>query len=311
MWRWRELTGSVGGVRSLAVLMMATLAAGCVAPPVVPSEDHENFGVLVMAHGGSRQWNDSVLAAVQPLRDRHAVEVAFGMADAASLQESVRKLEARGVENVAVVRLFVSGESWFERTEQILGLKPGAPARAAPERAHEGHQGHSMEFWQIDTDATFALSKDGLANAPEVGDILADRASALSTDPRSEDVLILAHGPDDDAENDRWIEQITARSEPIRRARPFRRVEVQTLREDWPEKRAAAEAQVRAFVQRAAAENGKAIVIPFRVQGFGPYARVLSGLDYVSDGAGLLPHPNVTRWIERQVAALREELPRS
>ena len=46
------------------------------------------------------------------------------------------------------------------------------------------------------------------------------------------------------------------------------------------------------------------IVIPFRVQGFGPYERVLSELDYRADGLGLLPHPNVGLWIARQANLL-------
>jgi hypothetical protein len=67
---------------------------------------------------------------------------------------------------------------------------------------------------------------------------------------------------------------------------------VETLREDWPDKRQAAEVRIRGFVERADREGGRAIVIPFRVQGFGPYTEVLNGLDYVSDGRGLVPSPN-------------------
>jgi len=95
-----------------------------------------------------------------------------------------------------------------------------------------------------------------------------------------------------------------ARAEAVRKALPFRRVEVMTLREDWPDKRPAAEARVRGFVERAKAEGGAAIVLPFRLQGFGPYKEVLKDLEYTSDGHGLLPHPNVTRWIEGQIGAL-------
>src|SRR5690606_32479154 len=126
---------------------------------------------------------------------------AFGMADAASLQVAVDKLEARGVDRIGVVRLFVSGESWYERTRQILGLDPGAPTRPAedPHAGHGGHgMGHSMEFWRLDSDARFALSKDGLMDAPEMGQVLATRAMTLSQDPAVEDVLVLAHGPADD-----------------------------------------------------------------------------------------------------------------
>jgi sirohydrochlorin cobaltochelatase len=267
---------------------------------------HE-FGLLVMAHGGGAVWNREVETMLAPLRHDYVLEIAFGMADAVSLQEGVRKLEAQGVRRIGVVRLFISGESWYQRTEQILGLRPGAPARPR-EDAHAGHgdhAGHSMAFWQMDTNAAFALSAQGLAEAPEMGAVLVERAQALSRDPHRESVLIIAHGPQNDAEDQTWLAQIGTRAEAVRQAAPFRRVQVETLREDWPEKRAASEARIRAFVEHATREGGVAIVIPYRVQGFGPYAEVLEGLTYVSDGRALLPSAQVEQWVRRQAAELR------
>ena len=277
------------------------------------SAEAGEYGVLVMAHGGGQAWNQTVLDAVKPLRDRYPLEVAFGMADACSLQESVRKLEVQGVRSIGVVRLFISGESWYEETEKILGLREGAPPAPADAcgGGHEGHhQGshgghHSMAFFRLDTKSSFVLSKQGLSDAPEVGPILVDRAKSLSRAPEQEDVLILAHGPGDDAENQRWLASIDARAAEIRAALPFHRVEVLTLREDWPEKRQEAEKRVVDFVTRTRTEGRKAIVIPFRLSGFGPYAEVLAGQEYVADQQGLLPHVNVTRWIERQAEELR------
>ena len=298
---------TVRPARGVLLLLAATIA-GCAtqSPASIPRSD--GFGVLVMAHGGSSQWNDSVLAAAAPLRNRYKIEVAFGMADPRSLQTAVSKLEAQGVRRIAVVRLFISGESWYERTRQILGLAPGAgPRNHATGHAGGGeeHSTHSMELWRIDARSTFVLSREGLADAAEANAIITERARQLSRDPKSEDVLILAHGPGDDAENERWLAKISARAMGVGATLPFRRVEVRTLREDWPEKRRAAEQRVRDFVLRASTERGRAIVIPFRVQGFGPYAEVLKDLDYVADGAGLLPHPHVTKWIERQIVELR------
>jgi hypothetical protein len=285
----------------------ATTQAGGMAS-AQPSGD---YGVLVMAHGGIDEWEAEVDAALAPLRDEFPLQVAYGMADAVSLQEGVEALERQGVERIGVVRLFISGESWYDRTRQILGLAPGAPDRAtaqAQASGHDAHAGHGMrmEFWRLDSDAEFAISRDGLADAEEMGAVLVERARALSRDPATEDVLILAHGPGDDAENQRWISGIDARAAAVRQALPFRRVQVMTLREDWPEKREAAQAQVREFVARAGREGGRAIVIPYRVQGFGPYAKALDGLDYVSDGRGLVPHPQVTEWVRREAEALRE-----
>lgn len=345
-------------LRRLAPLVAigALLAPGATQARAATTGD---LGVLVMAHGGSPGWNQGVLDAVEPLRDRYPVEVAFGMADACSLQEAVRALEERGVQRIAVVRLFVSGESWLERTEQILGLRPGAPEGPAPgalpaecgagaaalgqqgqggDSGHGSHAGHGtgsahggqgghgdhhgqpghgrsignggrrghhrMAFFILDTRASFALSQEGLLDAPEMGSILAERARGLSRDPQREDVLVLAHGPADDAENERWLAKLDARAEAIREALPFHRVQVETLREDWPEKRAAAEERVRSFVAEAAAGGRRAIVIPYRLFGFGPFAEVLAGHEYAADQRGLLPHVEVTRWITRQVEEL-------
>jgi sirohydrochlorin cobaltochelatase len=286
-----------------------------------------DFGVLLMAHGGSPEWNAAVLEAVKPLRARYDIEVAFGMADATSLQDSVTRLEARSARKIGVVRLFVSGESFLDETEKVLGLRPGAPpapavvghaargghgghaghaghgGHAAP-AGHAGHGGHSMAFHRVATRSSFALSTNGLADSEGMAAILADRVAALSKAPAREDVLILGHGPGDDAENTRWLAKLDARARAVRSRGAFRRVQVETLREDWPDKRAEAEARIRAFVKRAADEGGKAIVIPFRVQGFGPYAEVLEGLDYVADRQGLIPHAEVTKWIEQEIAAL-------
>ena len=292
-------------VRCIAPLLLIVLTAGCAGQGALRSEIPGNFGVLIMAHGGPPEWNQGVLAAAKPLRDDHKIEVVFGMADAVSIQEGIRRLEAQGIRKIGVVRLFVSGESWYGRTEQILGLTAGAPEPPAADHAN-AHPGgdHSMGFWRIPTAAAFALSTQGLVEAPEMGPVLAERATALSRTPELEDVLILAHGPGDDAENERWMAYLDARADAVRKSAPYRRVHVEILREDWPEKREPAERRIRDFVKRASASDGKAIVIPYRVQGFGPYARVLSGLDYVSDGQGLLPHPNVTMWIEQQIKAL-------
>lgn len=285
---------------SLSLAAASALLAGCASPPLTQRDD---IGVLVMAHGGSKQWNKQVLSAVEPLQTEHNIEVAFGMADAASLQHGVQQLESRGARRIAVVRLFISGESFLERTEQILGLAPGAPEKTAVRRDRANHPDHNMEFWRIDTQSSFALSQQGLVEAPEMANVLVDRARDLSRDPQHEDVLILAHGPGDDAENERWLQHLEARAAVVRGAIPFRKVRVETLREDWPDKRRQAEQRIRAYVENAS-HTGRAIVIAFRVQGFGPYAEVLKGLDYASDGRGLVPDAGVTQWIEHQIATL-------
>lgn len=272
------------------------------------------FGVVVMAHGGPQAWNEGVSRMLQPLGKQYDLEIAFGMADAYSLQEAVSRLESRGITDIGVVRLFISGESWLERTEQILGLQDGAPKRPAPAmhgkhgdhagQAAQQPTGHRMEFWRVDSDARFRLSQEGLSQAPEMDAVLVERTTALSQDPQHEDVLILAHGPGDDAENERWIRYISERTKALHEHYNFNNIKVATLREDWPEKREAAQKIVRDYVAAANEAGRTALVVPYRVYGFGPYAEVLDGLDYVADETGLVPHPAVADWIARQIRSL-------
>lgn len=284
---------------------------------------HSNrAGVLVMAHGGNPEWDAGVLETLEPLRDKYPLEVAFGMADAYSLQEAVAKLEHQGVTDIAVVRLFISGESWYQRTRQILGLEAGAPAREVTAADHQGHNQHAnhgetsdsaaanahsmhrMEFWQLESDARFRMTREGLADAAGMSEVLLTRAQALSKNPADEDIVILAHGPEDDGENERWLSAISERTDLLQQHGGFNTIHVATLREDWPDKRELAQQQVRDFIAASRAAGRTPIVIPYRVHGFGPYAQALDGLDYVSDGKGLIPHPAVTRWIEDQIAEL-------
>jgi hypothetical protein len=81
-------------------------------------------------------------------------------------------------------------------------------------------------------------------------------------------------------------------------------VQVETLREDWPEKRAASEARIRAYVEANSKDASRVLVIPYRVSGFGPYANVLKDLAYEADQKGLLPSAGVEHWVRRQIREL-------
>jgi hypothetical protein len=170
-----RLVGVCGGLMALA----------CASGGVNRSSEAVEFGVLIMAHGGTEAWNGAVLDAVRPLELEYPVEVAFGMADAESLQKAASKLEAQGVERIGVVRLFVSGESWLERTRQILGLSPGVPTRQEVSTSLSGGGHHDLQtsFWRIETESVFALTREGLSQAGEMSGVLVDRARELSEDP--------------------------------------------------------------------------------------------------------------------------------
>jgi len=275
----------------------------------VQADNEPDFGLLVMAHGGSDEWNAFVEASARSLNTNYPVEVAFGMADAGSLERAVRNLEQKGVQHVGVVRLFISGTSWYERTQQILGMQQGAPSKEAALRTASSRSAArmSMGFWKIDTDLVFHLSNEGLADADEMDGVILSRVHKLSRDPSNEVVLVVAHGTEDDSDNAAWVEKITQRTSVTRRELGLHDIKAFTLREDWAEKKIEAQVSIRNYIEQATAKGLTPIVVPYRVQGFGPYEEVLQGLDYRADKQGLLPHANVNLWIAKQADQLMQE----
>jgi hypothetical protein len=267
------------------------------------------FGLLLMAHGGTEEWNEAVQNATTEISDKYPVEIAFGMADAGSIEESVRRLEGLGVEDVGVVRMFVSGESWYERTQQILGILEGAPSKGANETPPNTFM--PMGFWKIETDIKFHLSEDGLADATEMDEVIVSRIKGLIRQPEREVAIVIAHGTGSDEEDSRWVKKITQRTETAKLTLGLRDIKVFTLREDWFAKRGEAESNIRTYMESVINDGLNPLVIPFRVHGFGPYARVLEGLDYRADKLGLLPHENVNLWVANQLELLRQTAQRA
>lgn len=253
-------------------------------------------GLLLMAHGGSPDWNEAVRKAVLPLTTLFPVSVAFGMANPETLQASVIELEQSGVSSISVVRLFISSKSFLLETQYAFGLRrPDTPV------------GQFMNTPQVlKIGVPVSLSGEGLMDVVSIGGILAERSARLSTNPSRESVLIVGHGPGNDTENDAWLKKMDQIADSVRELLPFHGVEVATLREDWTGKREIMEEKLRQMVLDETAAGRTVLIIPFRLFGFGPYDEVFNGLHYRADSTGFLPDPRITNWIMQQYRMLSE-----
>ncbi len=329
---------------SLPTLLLLALLPAFV-PATTGAAPSDSIGVLVMAHGGEPEWNAAVEKTAEALRAKWPTEVAFGMADPATLQSGVNALEAKGVRRIVVARLFLSDGSFLHQTEYLLGLRPDAPEKfllhshggahaagggAMAGAGHDAHAGHGMPMAHgahaghdghpeadkaqapaapspITHTASLAITRGGLDEYAGTGEILAERARALSKDPRTEVVVLLAHGAGDEAENDAILSRLSGYAGAIRTAAGFADVRGFTLREDWPASRAPSERAIRDYVAAHARSGQRVLVVPFRLFGFGPYRDVLKGLEYRSDGTGLLPHAAVAEWLASRVRATLDQ----
>ncbi len=264
-------------------------------PWVRPERDE--LGVVVMPHGAGEYVNEPILEAIAPLRQRYRLEVAFGMADVDALQEAVDKLESQGAKRILVLRLYNLSLTLKEETEYVLGLSSDSAALGH----HAAHGGPGTPA-RVRTGALLSTA-GGFDADPLIAEVLFQRVMEISREPEKETVILLAHGEGSEQRNRFWLEQMEAHAQYIRAktANRFREVRVATLREDWPEKREKAIAELREMVAKASRDGGKALIVSNRLSGPGPARRYLHGLDYVLNDQGIAPHPNLTRWIEKEI----------
>ena len=322
-------------VRVAAGVMAVTVAgAGLQAQPA----QQDRTGTVILAHGGARNWNAQVAELAERVNTQMPAEVAFGMADGSTIQAAVYKLVARGATRIVAVPLFVSSHSSvFESSQYLLGARAEAPADlamfakmtgmshgspgdsepkasgAAPDAemashhaAGDAHAGHSAPAPAVDGTKPVAATVpirvgNALDHDPAVAAILTERAKAMSRNPSSEVVIIVAHGPSSDEGNALWVGDMEIVAKGIQASAPFARVESLTVRDDAPpEIRDAAASHLRDVVSKGTADGHRVLIVPLLLSYGGIEQGVrkrLEGLDYQMATQGLLPDDRLVQWV--------------
>lgn len=279
------------------------------------------IGVVALTHGADWFWNDAIEQALAPLQARHPVAFAFSMADPPTVERAVRELERTNAQAIVVVRAFGMADSFRSEVERMLGLDVES---GAPPQAHAGGHGMGdmagMDMGHHGADAGIAAAPRIRSALPmvTVGGVDADplfarallaNARSVSTDPGKETIILTAHGQGEDAANQRWLDLLESLASQMRAigGDRFRAIRVATWREDWPEKNKLAVAQVRAMVEEADRDGGRALVVPARINGRGAADRYLAGLDF-GWGQGFVQTPHFAQWFEQEVGKGREAL---
>lgn len=306
-------------VLAVGFLLTSPLAGGIAASPVVvdaTSAQTGGAGILLLAHGGSADWNDRVLTLAAKVNETRPVEVAFGMATRRNLQAAVDRLAARGVSKIVAVPLFVSSwSSVVTASEFLLGLRKEAP----PALAVFAKMAHSDPTAGASNAAHIGIHDDGLAMTPVVSripilrmspalnahplvaEILIDRAKVISRNAAAEAVVIVAHGPNSDDENRRWLDDMAAIAQAMKRNTAFVSIEYLTVRDDAPAAiRDTATAELRALVSRQLDHGHRVLVVPLLLSFGGVEKGIvarLEGLTVTLATQALLPDDRLVAWV--------------
>ena len=272
-------------------LVIASVGA-CAA--VHASPQHSHTGVLILAHGGSAEWNELVRQTVEAAGLSQPSQIAFGMGmhggEVEAMQQAVDALTAGGAQRIVAVPLLVSSHSEVMRQyEYLLGAREHGPweDQAKPIR--------------VTVPITIATP---LNDDPAVAEVLLDRAREVSRQPQEETVVLVAHGPNGEEDNTGWLAAMQQVADRIREAGGFRAVVPVTMRDDASDPvLEAATAAMRERV-REAGHDTRVLVVPLLIASGGIDHKIperLEGLEYVFQPKALLPHPMISRWIARRV----------
>lgn len=266
------------------------------------------IGVVIMPHGWTQPYNDTVESVVAPLTSRYRIAMAYGMADPFTIQQAVSRLEAKGVRRIAFIRMYALADHMKAASDYILGLSDTPPG------AGHDYGGHGAAApMQVRSAALFSTYGGYEEDHRAIAEILHERINAVSKDPARETVILVAHGSESDEGNAAWLRAMNAHVDQLKKLTkpPFRAIKVATVREDWPEKREKAVADLKEMIKQGN-QDGRVLLISNRLFGSGPYKRLLDGSDYVLSDQGFAPHPNLTRWlengIERTIAGMNQGL---
>ena len=288
-------------------------------------------GVLVLAHGGTEEWNSTVDESISAVKEVYPVTIAYGMADPKTLEKGIRELEAEQVDDIVIVPLFVSSHSFILRqTEYFLGMREeladplilmdhsnmsyhkGSHSAEEKNPHHSGHtmekgNSHSMEKMNaevpaiIETSASMTLLP-ALDDHDVVVEILKKRISGLSQDPTQETIIIVGHGPVKESDNTAWVGEMESITDKLRASgySKFKNIFNITVRDDADEEiYNMAKENLRSLV-RQSSKNSQVIVVPLLLSRGGiekGIVKRLEGLDYRWDGTTLMPDPLISEYV--------------
>ncbi|HEX6940247.1 MAG TPA: CbiX/SirB N-terminal domain-containing protein [Longimicrobiales bacterium] len=260
-------------------------------------------GTIVVAHGGSAEWNAPVLRIAAQAPTGGPVEVSFLMGDSAKsyrFQDAVARLVARGARRIVVVPLLASSHSGHY--EQIRYLA-GQTDSLAGEMMHHLHEA-GIERPRVDVPIQLTPALDA---SIEVARILADRALNLAESPAEQALFIVGHGPNSAEDYAEWMRNLRPLADSVALWTGFRDVKLGLVRDDAPAPvREEAVRRIREIIALQHALTGRdVVVVPLLVsKGYISTRKLpadLRELPIAYDGEGLLPHPELANWIARRV----------
>ena len=248
----------------------------------------QQWGILVISHGSRNpEWVLMVDESICKLNIPQHIPLDSSFLEAVegrTIQDGINQLEQRGVTDLVVVPLFISsGSTHMEEIQYALGIIPESSIETDIER--------------VITRTTIHFCQP-INDDPLIADICFEKISALSEQSSAEILLMIGHGSDEAGFGERWQEMLAALTTQVQALGRFAHSYTATLHPDDIAEKITELQQIHPGYQ--------IIIAPlFLSEGYFTKkvipARIGESKGVRYNGQALLPHPNITRWMERQI----------
>jgi hypothetical protein len=255
----------------------------------------DKVGILALGHGYSGGGNEQFKAGYSKIAMVHPTAVGLGMAmmDSAHIQKAVDNLVAAGAETIVVLPTEVGQETSLVRQwDYIFGRRNTSAYLDVP---------------RVKTPAKIVMAQTP-TRSPVIGQILADNIRGISRNPAKEAVMLIMHGPEEAADNEKELANLKKHAEAVQRATNIAAVNYASLQDDAPPAiRQANVNRMREWISQQLAAGKTVLVAPvLMTSGGGVSRRIerdLGGLNYTVVDKGITEHPLFDRWVRETVAA--------
>jgi hypothetical protein len=259
-------------------------------------------GVLILAHGVGENSDRILKEALAPIAQKYPTAIGYGMAMMASahLQSAVDDLRARGVRRIILVDEGTTTKynTLTRHWQYIFGMHQEPSYLAVPKVSAP--------------DVEFAWTGH-FNDHPLITEMLYDNARSVSSNPASEVLIIVGHGPEDAADNVPDLKILQAHVDRLKAKKEFADVRIINLQDDaiLPVRESNVR-RLRAWIQQAGKSGKKVVVVAVSAASFGVQQHIktdLRGLDYTFAEHGLSESPKYVQWVDSLVAAAVAENP--
>ncbi|MAJ29637.1 MAG: hypothetical protein CMQ73_00090 [Gammaproteobacteria bacterium] len=258
----------------------------------VSNQGSQNYGVLIMAHGYGPVGDLDLFNSVQSVGELYQTTLSMGMSMMTSSHVicSVNEMIDKDVEKIFVVPVSSTAHNTLVRQwNYIFNLEEQFAYSEVERIANE-----RIVMLEPINDDIYAKK------------IILEYTNEISSDPANEVLIIIAHGPIDQADNEIELRLMNNIGEYIKKHSSIQTVESFTLQDDAPKTiRDQNLKRIKAFMNASNEDGKRILMVSNLMSGKGIQKKIeedFEGIDYTFNPKGLLTHPYYIDWIKESVA---------